>query len=156
MTMVGFTAMRAGAVLVLLASALAGVAEAQRTPKGARRPGFCTGGLFTLTAGQVKFHVSLDDTELEPAALVLMRLLDQDGLVVSSRHVQLQPGQSATLEHTGAGLFRVQAETVDLLPLGTRVSDRRKVVGIVEVFDDFRIVIPVDCAEPAGQGKIPG
>lgn len=154
--MAGFTVMRAGAVLVLLASMLVGVAEAQRAPRGTRRPGYCTGGPFTLTGGHVKFHVALDDRELEPAAAVLMRLIDQDGSVVMSRRVELQPGQSATLEFSGVGLFRAQAETVDLLSQGARVSDRRAVVSTVELFDDFRIILPVDCAEPAGQGKIPG
>ena len=38
----------------------------------------------------------------------------------------------------------------------TGLSDRRKVVGTIELFDDIRAVLPVLCAEPADQGRIPG
>ncbi len=137
--MIGFTAMRAGAVLVLLASALAGVAEAQRAPPGARRPGYCTGGLFTLTAGQVKFHVSLDDTELEPAG-TRPHAPARSGRPrrVVAAACSCSPDSPRRSSTQGRACSVCRPKPLDLLPLGTRVSDRRKVVGIVEVFDDFR------------------
>jgi hypothetical protein len=149
------TRMQRGALAVLLVTMLAGVADAQKPTPGTRRTGYCTGGLFTLVGGQVKFHVSLDDRELQPATLVLMRLIDEEGTVVKTQNALLEAGQSATLEHSAAGLFRVQAETFDSTAV-TRLSDRRRVVGMVELFDDFRAIIPVHCAEPLPQGRIPG
>ena len=85
-----------------------------------------------------------------------MRLIDHEGVVEKWRQVKLRPGYSATLEFTGAGMFRVQAESFhnQVASPGTR----RTVVGLVELFfDDFRAEIPVLCAaEPEGPGRIPG
>lgn len=155
--MSGITAIRSGALVLLLASTVVGVAGAQKLPPRSRSTGYCTGGLFTLVGGQVKFHVSLDDHQDAPPALVVMRLIDHEGTVVKSLNVKLEAGRSATLEHSGVGLFRVQAETRYESDAAARiVSARRTVVGMMELFDDFRAVIPVRCAEPADPGRIPG
>lgn len=156
--MARISALRCGALTFVIALLFGGVADAQLTTPvapGTRRTGYCTGGLLTLVAGQMKFHVSLDDRERQPSAFVVMRIIDHEGVVVAARSLWLRAGHSATLEFTGVGQFRAQAETFESL-LTTVVSDRRRAVGTVELFDDFRIVLPVQCAEPAGQGRIPG
>ena len=145
-----------GALALLLTSMIGGVAEAQLAPPGTQRTSYCPGGPLTLVGGQAAFHVSLDDVQRAPAGLVLMRIIDRQGTVVAARSVWLQPGQTASLVYTGSGLVRPQAETFESLGTLTTLSDRRKVVGTFEVFDDIRAVLPVLCAEPAGQGRIPG
>jgi len=128
-------------------------AQTLQNPPTPRRTGYCTGGLFTLTAGEVKFRVALDDRKSEPVGRVVMRLIDHEGTVVKTQTVSLGPGQSATLEHQGSGVYRAQAETFES---ALDLSDRRTVVGTVELFDidAFRIVIPVVCSEPINRGKV--
>jgi hypothetical protein len=150
------TRMQRGALAVLLVAMSAAVADAQKPTPGPRRSRYCASGLFTLVAGHVKFHVSLDDRALQPATLVVLRLIDDEGTVVKTRNAVLEPGQSTTLDYSAVGLFRVQAEAFETTAATTRLSDRRRVVGMVELFDDFRAVIPVECAEPIPQGRIPG
>lgn len=154
--MARITARGCGAITALLVTLSAGLAHAQLSPPGTRRTGYCKAGLLTLVAGQAKFHVSLDDWAGQPPTLVLMRLLDHQGFVLASRSAWIRPGQSVTLEYTGIGQVRAQAETFVSLATDTPPSDRRGVVGTLELFDDFRAVLPVLCAEPAGQGRIPG
>ncbi len=149
------TATRTVASALLSTLMLCGVIEAQ-TPSGTERTGYCSAGPMTLVGGQVAFHVSLDDRAGGPAGHVRLRLIDRKGTVVASRSVWLQPGQSTTLTYTGTGLIRPQAETFESLSTITGLSDRRKVVGTIELFDDIRAVLPVLCAEPADQGRIPG
>jgi hypothetical protein len=156
MTMARITARGCGAITALLVTLSAGLAHAQAPPPGTRRTGYCKAGLLTLVAGQAKFHVSLDDWAGQPSTLVSMRLLDQHGNVLTSRSGWLRPGASLTLEYTGIGQVRPFAETFESLAIDTGRSDRRGVVGTLELFDDFRAVLPVLCAEPAGQGRIPG
>jgi hypothetical protein len=110
---------------------------------------------LTLVSGQVAFHLSLDDVQRAPAGLVVMRIIDREGIVVASRSAWLQPGHSTTLVHTGRGLFRAQAETFESLSTLSTLSDRRAVVGTFELFDELRAVLPVLCAEPAPQ-RFPG
>ena len=147
------SAIRVGALAMWLTSSLVGVADAQVAPPRGQRTFYCTSGLFTLIAGTLKFNVSLDAPEVP--TVVIMRLINHEGVVEKWRQVKLRPGYSATLEFTGAGMFRVQAESFDnqIASPGTR----RTVVGLVELFDDFRAEIPVLCAaEPEGPGRIPG
>ncbi|AMY09086.1 hypothetical protein LuPra_02297 [Luteitalea pratensis] len=145
-----------GALALLLTSMLGVVAGAQGPPRGTQRTGYCPGGPLTLTRGQVAFHMSLDDIQGAPAGLVLMRIIDREGNEVAARSVWLQPGQSASLVYTGTDLFRPQAETFESLSTLTTLSDRRTFIGTFEGFDDLRAELPVLCAEPAGQGRIPG
>jgi len=154
--MIRSVAIKGIAFALLVAGAAVGVADAQVitvTPTP-RRTGYCPGGPFTLVGGEVKFHVALDDRQMEPVGLVLMRLIDQDGAVVTSQTVSLRPGQTATLEFRGRGLLlRAQAETFETA--GT-LSDRRRVVGSVELFeraDGFRAVIPVMCVPNENIGR---
>ena len=153
--MVSNAAMTRGALAILLTSMFGGVAVAQVAPPGSQRTGYCTGGPLTLVGGQVAFHLSLDDVPRAPAGLVLMRIIDGRGNVVASRSVWLEPGESATLVHTGTRLFRAQAETFESLSTLTTLSDRRTFVGTFELFDDIRAVLPVSCAEPSPQ-RFPG
>ena len=144
-----------GALAFVLTSMLGSMADAQLAPPGTQRTGYCPGGPLTIR-GTVALHMSLDDVPRAPAGLVLMRIIDRQGAVVASRSVWLLPGQTASLVFTGSGLFRGQAETFESLDTLTTLSDRRTVIGTFERFDDFSAVLPVLCAEPAGQGRIPG
>ena len=153
--MVRNAAITRGALALLLTSMFGGVAVAQLAPPGTQRTGYCPGGPLTLVRGLVAFHLSLDDIQRAPAGLVLMRIIDRQGIVVASQSVWLQPGESATLVYTGSGLFRAQAETFESLATLTTLSDRRTFVGTFELFDDIRAVLPVLCAEPSPQ-RFPG
>ena len=117
------------------------VANPQTLPQG-----YCTGGPFSLTAGEAKFHIALDDTLPAPAMKVTLRFYDadaEDGAAVASRTVTLSARKATTLEFRGAGLLWVQASFDSLLD----ASARRETVGSVELFDvdGFRAVIPVKC-----------
>ena len=132
-------------VLALMLAGVAAVAARAQIVQdpGPTLPGYCTGGPFTLTAGEVKFHVALDD---QPDALpmnVTLRIYDAQGSVVARLRTPLAAGYTTTLEHRGAGLLRAQA-TFDSL---VNPSSRRQTVGLVEVFDvdGFRAEIPVQC-----------
>jgi hypothetical protein len=144
-----------GVLACLLTSMLGAVAEAQLVPPGTQRTGYCPGGPLTSTRGLVAFHMSLDDTPRTPAGFVVMRIVDRQGTVVASRGVWLEPGQSASLVYTGAGLFRPQAETFESIATLTTLGERRTFLGTFELFDDIRAVLPVLCAEPAPQ-RFPG
>jgi hypothetical protein len=149
------SAIRVGALTMWVTSSLMGVAGAQVAPPRGQRTFYCTSGLFTLVAGTSKFNVSLDAREFDIPTVVVMRLINHEGVVEKWRQVRLRPGASATLEFTGAGMFRVQAESFDNQVASP--GGRRTVVGLVELFDDFRAEIPVQCAaEPEGPGRIPG
>ena len=125
-------AMKTGTLALLLATTFVGAAEAQTPPAGTTRAVYCTGGLFTLAGSTARFHVALDDDSAEPNVLVLMRIIDQVGKVVQTKGVSLGPGRSATLEQSGSGLYRVQAETFESSS-NLHFSDRRIVVGSVEL-----------------------
>jgi hypothetical protein len=137
--------------LLLTAAAVVGARAQIVQDPGPTRPGFCTGGPFTLTAGHVKFHVALDDNPTAPSMLVILRLFDSKGNVVARDRAQLAAGHTTTLEHTGAGLLRAQATFESLLA----PSNRRETAGSVEVFDvdGFRAVIPVLCSPNENIGK---
>jgi hypothetical protein len=104
------------ALVLLLASAGAGAAEAQTAqaiiPPDARRTTQCAAGLFTLT-GTASFHVTLDDYSSREAVFVVMRFINPQGLVVKSKTVSIGPGGSATLELRGSGLYRVRADAFE-------------------------------------------
>jgi hypothetical protein len=140
----------------VLALMLAGVGVAAHAqiigiPGPTPPPGYCTGGPFTLAAGEVKFHVALDDRPLAPPMAVTMRLYDSDGNIVARRALTLAAGQTATLEFRGTGLLRAQATFGSLL----NPSDRRETVGSVELLDidNFRAVIPVKCVPNENIGR---
>ena len=126
-------------VFALMLTAVAVAAHAQTTVL----PGHCTGGPFTLTFGDVRFNVALDDRPLAPPMDVTLRLYDSAGNVVARRVVTVAAGQTATLAFRGTGLLLAQATFGSLLDR----SDRRKAVGSVELLDvdNFRAIIPIDC-----------
>ena len=126
---------------LLMAGVVFGVNGAQAASPPTR---YLTSGLFTVHQREgVYFHVSLDDIRGGPIATIIMRLIDETGAVRAARTVTLNPGQSATLTHDEPGLYRAQAEVYEQ---AVGLSDRRTVVGLVEVFglDDFTIrrIIP--------------
>jgi len=125
-------AMTGGALALLLAPRFVGAAEAQTVPPDSRAAAYCTGGLFRLSGGTARFHVTLDDNSTEPSAFALMRFISQNGTVVKARTVSLGPGGSATLEYQGSGLFRVQAETFESR-ININFSGRRNFQGSLEV-----------------------
>jgi hypothetical protein len=136
-------AMKTGALALMLASTLAGAASAQtqNPPQNYSRAGYCAGGLFTLPGGSAKFHVALDDDSSQPSVFVLMRFINQSGTVVTVRTATIAPGGSATLEYSGSGLYRMQAETFEPL---ISLSDRRSVVASLELFalNGVRLIPP--------------
>jgi len=126
-----------------IGAAVIGVRAQIVSDPGPSRPGYCTGGPFTLTAGRVKFNVGLDDNPAAPPMTVILRLYDADGTIVARHRAQLAAGETTTLEHRGDGLLRAQATFESLL----NPSNRRETVGLVEMFDvdGFRAEIPVKC-----------
>ena len=149
-------AIKRGVLALLMTGSIVSVAGAQILTTATKQEpaAYCTGGLLTLTAGVVKFHVSLDDLKSGPLGFVRMRLIDYDGTVVKTEDVWLRPGQSATLELSGSGLYRAQAELFESV---TDLSVRRRVVGTAELFDidHFRAVVPVICSPPDYGRNIP-
>src|SRR5262245_41870128 len=84
-------------------------------------------GLATVKDGEtIKFHFTLEDATGTPPAVVQMQLLNENGGVVASKIVTLNPGQSSTLENTSAGLRRAHADIIDSVP---QVTARRTGVG---------------------------
>jgi hypothetical protein len=132
------------ALALMLLSVVSVAADAQlvATPSPVL-PGHCTGGPFTLTAGEVKVHVALDDVPLAPAMDVTLRLYDSEGSVVAARRTTIAAGKTTTLEFRGSGLLRPQVTFDSLVNPGAR----RRTVASAEVLDidNLRIVIPVLC-----------
>ena len=134
-------------VLALVLTTVAAVtarAQIVAVPQTTLPQGYCTGGPFSLTAGEAKFYVALDDSLPAAAMKITLRFYDAAGTVVASRTVTTLPVRTATsLEFSGAGLFWAQA-SFDSLP---EASARRETVASVELFDvdGFRAVIPVKC-----------
>jgi len=115
---------------LLLVGVIAGAAGAQ-VVESLARPHFLNSGLFTLAADEVvHFNVTLDDGR-GPEARVLLQLFDEKGDVVKRQDVSLVPGQSATLDHPGPGVFRAHAQIVE--PSNIQLGARRIVVGTVEI-----------------------
>ena len=132
------------ALALVLASVASAAAHAQLVATPAPvLPGYCTGGPFTLTAGEVKFHVALDDAALAPAMNVTLRLYDSEGTVVARHTATIAAGKTTTLEFRGGGLLRPQATFDSLVNPG----ERRRPVASAEVsdIDNLRLVIPVQC-----------
>ena len=100
-------------------------------PPDYSRASYCAGGLFTLPGGTAKFHVALDDDSSQPSVFVLMRFINHNGTVVRARTVTIDPGGSATLEYSGSGVYRMQAETFEP---SISLSNRRSVVASWELF----------------------
>lgn len=126
-------AMTRGALALLLASAVAGAAEAQTAVPNSRLSCRCTGAPFTLSDGIARFHVALDDNSSEPSVTVVMKFINAAGTVVKAGTATIRPGGSATLEYraVGTGLYRVQAEAFESLTTVT-FSERRTVVSSLE------------------------
>lgn len=145
--------MKIGVLVVMLTGAAGIGAEAQivAPSEPAERPGFCTGGPFTLIDGAAWFNLALDDRSLAAPMRVTMRLYDAAGTIVARRTVTLAAGATARLEFRGAGLFRPQATFESLANPG----DRRETVGSVELhdIDNFRAVIPVKCVPNENIGR---
>jgi hypothetical protein len=143
--MVGNLTLTKCVLALMLTAVAAGTVNAQIIAVPPPLPqGHCTGGPFSLTAGEAKFHVALDDALPALPMKVTLRLYDAGGSLVASRTVTALPARSATtLEFSGAGLFYAQASFDSIL----NPSDRREVFGSVELFDvdGFRAVIPVKC-----------
>ena len=108
-------------------------------------------GLTTVNDHEtIKFHFTLEDKEGMPPAIVQMQLLNETGSVVASKIVTLDPGHSATLEDSSAGLRRAHADIVDAV---SQVTTRRAAVGTVEVHDTLtKIVRPVCSPDVGGAG----
>ncbi len=89
--------------------------------------------LFTVKAGETAaFNVSLDDVSGAAPVVVYYEFIDRNGTVVKSQTVTLVAGRTVTLSLKAAGQFRTHAEIVDG---GLNLSDRRAVVGQVEIND---------------------
>jgi hypothetical protein len=139
---------------LMLTGVVASTASAQTisTAGDTPPPGQCTGGPFTLTAGEeVLFHIALHDAPLAPAMKVTLRIYDSDGTIVAKRTVTLAAGKTTTLGFRGAGLLRPQATFESLL----NPNALRETVGSVELHgvDNFRAVIPVKCLPNENIGR---
>ena len=110
-------AMKRVALALVLAGAVVGTAEADVTiPKDAARTCKCATGLVKAEQGTSSFHVTLD--EYGPGSVyVAMRFIDAAGTILKSQVVLLRRGASASLDFTGAGLVRVQADVFELNPI---------------------------------------
>jgi len=127
-----------------LALALAGTSGTMVQAQQVELPDHCTGVPFTLTSGQVKFHVALDAGLLAESSAVTMRIYNSRGTVVAERSATVAAGRTVTLTFEGRGLLRAQLDYSTPATPGPR----RKIVSSVEVsdVDRFRTVIPVDCS----------
>ena len=102
------------ALALLLAGAVAGTAQADvAIPKDARRICKCATGLVKAEQGTSSFHVTLDEYGPE-SVYVAMRFIDAAGIILKSQVVLVRRGESATLNFTGAGSVRVQADVFQL------------------------------------------
>lgn len=94
---------------------------------------YLNSGLFSMAVDDAAlFHVTLDDTSSGLPARVRLEFLDEAGVVVSRKDVDLLAGQSTTLRIAGEGEYRAHAQVLDP---DLRLTGRRAVVGAVEVFD---------------------
>jgi len=134
-----------GVLALMLTAAAAVTVNAQIVANPQPLPqGHCTGGPFSLIAGEAKFHIALDDALPALPMKVTLRLYDAQGSLVASRTVTALPARTiTTLEFRDAGLFYAQASFDSIL----NPSERRETFGSVELFDvdGFRAVIPVKC-----------
>ena len=110
-------AMKRVALALLLASAVAGTAEANvAIPADARRTQKCSTGLVKAEQGTSWFHVTLDEYGPESGVYVAMRFIDAVGNTLRSQTFALRRGVSVSLDYTGAGFVRVQADVFQLNP----------------------------------------
>ena len=122
--------MKSAAIGLLLTGVAVGVAGAQ-IAESFQREGSASTGLFTLNSGEmINFHAALDDDSSGPIGRVLMRLIDDQGIVRAGRVVSLAPGRSATLTYDVPGRYRAQAEMYES---SLDLSDRRMVATSVEL-----------------------
>ena len=142
-------AIKRAAVVLLLASAGAGAAEAQTAqtviPPDMQRTCKCSSALVTLAGETASFHVTLDEYGPEAGVIAVMRFINQNGTVLLFKSARLYPGKSATLAYRGSGLVRVQAEIFEyesnIPPTGELT-----VMASVETFDGAdaaRLIGPV-------------
>jgi hypothetical protein len=136
----------------LLIGVFAGVVGAQ-VVQGRDRAHYLNTGLFSVGPGEeTTFRVTLDDHRTGPPARVSLQLYDQNGAVLLADEVTLQPGESTALQLREPGVFRAHAQVLES-PL--RLSNRRTVVGTVELFDIKTTDPPRFVCSVAGQGRIP-
>ena len=116
-------AVKRSALALVLASAVAGAAEAQTAmvPPDARRSYKCSTSLFTIPEGHTaSFSVTLDEYGPEQGVYAVMRFLNPLGILMKHRTTTIRPGASVTLDHSVAGQYRLQAELfVPASPTGT-------------------------------------
>jgi hypothetical protein len=140
------------AVGCLLTGALAGVAGAQVADL-VSRPHFLNSGLFTVGPREgADFRVALDDHPAARPTRVGLQFFDHAGAVVASDEVILQPGQSTSLQLREPGVYRAHAR---ILEPNLRLSDRRTVVGTVELFDIDTLLGTKFVCSIGGLGRIP-
>lgn len=134
------------AIGCVLAGVCAGVAGAQVFESVTRQ--YLNTGLFSVRTGQkAYFRVSLDDVDGAPPTRVVLQLFDPGGVALAKKEATLLPGQSATLERSGPGLFRAHADVIDPdLPL----SARRTAASTVEVVDTVTGTTRFVCSDPGG------
>ena len=134
------------AVTCLLVGIFAGVGGAQVIQYK-----IANSGLATVNDSEtMKFHFTLEDAAGTPPAVVQMQLLNENGAVVASKIVTLNPGQSATLESASPGLRRAHADVVDSVP---QITDRRTGVGSVEIHNSLTTETRFVCSfDPKGAG----
>jgi hypothetical protein len=134
------------AVSCLFVGVFAGVAGGEALEAVNRQ--YLNTGLFPVKTNQTAyFRVSLDDVPGAPPTRVVLQLFDSGGVVVARKETTLLPGQSATLQRSGAGLFRAHADVIDPdLPL----SPRRTTVSTVEVVDTITGGSHFVCSDPGG------
>jgi len=96
---------------------------------------FLNTGLFTIGKGETAlFNVTLDDHPDQPAANVMMQLLDRRGALVARQAVVLAPGQSATLRYDVPGVYRAHAEIVSP---DVTFTNRRRLLTTLEIIGDL-------------------
>lgn len=114
---------------------------------------YLNSGLFTIGTNEgAEFRVTLDDHSGAPPAQVALQFYDGAGTVVLTDRITLQPGQSSSIQLREPGLYRAHAA---VLEPSSRVSDRRVVVGTVELFDSLSIEPKRPVCMIAGPGRIP-
>jgi hypothetical protein len=130
----------------LLAGLSAGVGAAQ-VLQAVQRQHLNT-GLFTLLNNQTAhFRVSLDDVSGAPPTRVVLQLFDPGGAVIAHKEATLLPGQSASLQRSGPGVYRAHADVIDP---DLQLSRRRAAVGTVEVVDTVSGGVRFVCSDPGG------
>ena len=135
------------AIGCLLAGVFAGVAGGEALE--AVNQQYLNTGVFSVRTNETAyFRVSLDDLAGAPPTRVVMQLFDPAGVVLARKETTLLPGQTATLQLSGPGLFRAHADVIEPdLPL----SARRTPASTLEVVDTITGTTRPSCGpDPKG------